>query len=120
MKKKLLEEDNKYLFQSIAKEKSFNKIINIKILYKIAATILLIIGLSIINISRISKEESYLTEEGTQKEITLPDNSTIRINQFSKIKLARPINTAKYIGIVGEIFVRRDHFSLMGIPEKGM
>jgi predicted nucleotide-binding protein (sugar kinase/HSP70/actin superfamily) len=38
--------------------------------------------------------------------------------QLSKIQLNRPINTAKYIGVVGEIFVRRDHFSLMGIPEK--
>jgi len=28
-----------------------------------------------------------------------------------------PISQAKYIGVVGEIFVRRDHFSLMGIPD---
>ncbi|OHD11206.1 MAG: hypothetical protein A2086_08935 [Spirochaetes bacterium GWD1_27_9] len=38
--------------------------------------------------------------------------------RFSKIKLARPISEAKYVGVVGEIFVRRDHFSLMGIPER--
>ena len=38
--------------------------------------------------------------------------------ELSKIQLNRPINTAKYIGVVGEIFVRRDHFSLMGIPDK--
>jgi predicted nucleotide-binding protein (sugar kinase/HSP70/actin superfamily) len=28
-----------------------------------------------------------------------------------------PIEEAKYISIIGEIFVRRDHFALMGIPE---
>lgn len=38
--------------------------------------------------------------------------------RLSQIKLVRPISEAKYIGVVGEIFVRRDHFSLMGIPEK--
>ena len=38
--------------------------------------------------------------------------------ELSKIKLVRPISDAKYIGVVGEIFVRRDHFSLMGIPER--
>jgi len=37
---------------------------------------------------------------------------------LSKIKLIRPVSEAKYIGLIGEIFVRRDHFSLMGIPEK--
>ncbi len=40
------------------------------------------------------------------------------INALSKIKLEIPIEEAKYIGVVGEIFVRRDHFSLMGIPDK--
>ncbi len=35
-----------------------------------------------------------------------------------EIKLARPLKDSKYVGVVGEIFVRRDHFSLMGIPEK--
>jgi predicted CoA-substrate-specific enzyme activase len=35
-----------------------------------------------------------------------------------EIKLDRPIEEARYIGIVGEIFVRRDHHSLLGIPEK--
>lgn len=44
----------------------------------------------------------------------LKDSSKI----FSKIELERPISEAKYIGVVGEIFVRRDHFSLMGIPDK--
>jgi len=38
--------------------------------------------------------------------------------EFSKIKLVRPLSEAKYVGVVGEIFVRRDHFSLMGIPER--
>ncbi|MEI8095695.1 MAG: acyl-CoA dehydratase activase [Spirochaetales bacterium] len=33
------------------------------------------------------------------------------------IPLKTPISQAKYIGLVGEIFVRRDHFSLMGIPD---
>jgi predicted nucleotide-binding protein (sugar kinase/HSP70/actin superfamily) len=28
------------------------------------------------------------------------------------------VEKAKYVGVVGEIFVRRDHFSLMGIPER--
>ncbi len=37
---------------------------------------------------------------------------------FSKIPLSRPFRNPMYIGLVGEIFVRRDHFSLMGIPEK--
>jgi predicted CoA-substrate-specific enzyme activase len=36
---------------------------------------------------------------------------------LSTIPLAKPIGEAKYIGVVGEIFVRRDHFSLMGIPD---
>jgi predicted nucleotide-binding protein (sugar kinase/HSP70/actin superfamily) len=36
----------------------------------------------------------------------------------NEIKLSSPIKNAKYVGVVGEIFVRRDHFSLMGIPEK--
>jgi predicted CoA-substrate-specific enzyme activase len=38
--------------------------------------------------------------------------------RLSTIKLTKPISEAKYIGVVGEIFVRRDHFSLMGIPER--
>ena len=37
---------------------------------------------------------------------------------LSRIELVRPISEAKYVGVVGEIFVRRDHFSLMGIPGK--
>lgn len=36
---------------------------------------------------------------------------------LSSIKLTKPIHQAKYVGVVGEIFVRRDHYSLMGIPE---
>jgi predicted nucleotide-binding protein (sugar kinase/HSP70/actin superfamily) len=35
-----------------------------------------------------------------------------------EIRLVSPLKEAKYVGVVGEIFVRRDHFSLMGIPEK--
>ncbi|MBN2545626.1 MAG: activase [Spirochaetes bacterium] len=42
----------------------------------------------------------------------------ISSKELSKIKLEKPINKAKYIGLIGEIFVRRDHFSLMGLPEK--
>jgi len=37
---------------------------------------------------------------------------------FRHIPLRKPFKNPKYIGVVGEIFVRRDHFSLMGIPEK--
>jgi predicted CoA-substrate-specific enzyme activase len=37
--------------------------------------------------------------------------------EFSNIELTHPLSDAKYIGLVGEIFVRRDHFSLMGIPD---
>lgn len=33
------------------------------------------------------------------------------------VPLATPLAGAQYIGVVGEIFVRRDHFSLMGIPD---
>ncbi len=40
------------------------------------------------------------------------------VNDLSMIKLIRPIKEAKYVGVVGEIFVRRDHFCLMGIPER--
>ncbi len=36
---------------------------------------------------------------------------------FKAVKLRVPIEDAKYISIIGEIFVRRDHFALMGIPE---
>ncbi len=39
------------------------------------------------------------------------------VRELSKIKLTRPIQEAKYVGVVGEIFVRRDHFSLMSIPD---
>lgn len=38
--------------------------------------------------------------------------------KLSHIPLKKTISDAKYIGIVGEIFVRRDHFSLMGIPDR--
>ncbi|MCG8569070.1 MAG: acyl-CoA dehydratase activase [Spirochaetes bacterium] len=38
--------------------------------------------------------------------------------RLGTIKLVKPIEEAKYIGVVGEIFVRRDHFSLMSIPER--
>ncbi|MBN1308675.1 MAG: hypothetical protein JXA18_12200 [Chitinispirillaceae bacterium] len=37
---------------------------------------------------------------------------------FARIPLRRPFKNPMYVGLVGEIFVRRDHFSLMGIPEK--
>ncbi|MFA6506928.1 MAG: acyl-CoA dehydratase activase [Treponemataceae bacterium] len=33
------------------------------------------------------------------------------------IPLKTPMSEAKYVAIVGEIFVRRDHFALMGIPD---
>jgi len=33
------------------------------------------------------------------------------------VPLVAPISEAKYVAVVGEIFVRRDHFSLMGIPK---
>ncbi|HET7839518.1 MAG TPA: hypothetical protein VFL04_07130, partial [Rectinemataceae bacterium] len=36
---------------------------------------------------------------------------------LASIGLRTPIEQAKYVAVVGEIFVRRDHFSLMGIPE---
>ncbi len=38
--------------------------------------------------------------------------------ELSRIPLIAPISKAKYIGVVGEIFVRRDHFCLNQIPEK--
>ncbi len=37
--------------------------------------------------------------------------------RLATIQTRIPISQAKYIGLVGEIFVRRDHFSLMGIPD---
>jgi predicted nucleotide-binding protein (sugar kinase/HSP70/actin superfamily) len=40
------------------------------------------------------------------------------VKELAKIKLRSLLSEAKYIGLVGEIFVRRDHFSLMGIPKK--
>jgi len=40
------------------------------------------------------------------------------VKALSKIKLRAPLSEAKYVGVVGEIFARRDHFSLMGIPER--
>jgi predicted nucleotide-binding protein (sugar kinase/HSP70/actin superfamily) len=40
------------------------------------------------------------------------------VKALSSIGLRMPLSKARYIGIVGEIFVRRDHFSLMGIPER--
>jgi predicted CoA-substrate-specific enzyme activase len=40
------------------------------------------------------------------------------VKELARIRLRVPISQAKYVGIIGEIFVRRDHFSLMGIPEK--
>jgi predicted CoA-substrate-specific enzyme activase len=33
------------------------------------------------------------------------------------VPLKTPMSEAKYVAIVGEIFVRRDHFALMGIPD---
>jgi predicted CoA-substrate-specific enzyme activase len=35
-----------------------------------------------------------------------------------QIPLKIPISEAKYVAVVGEIFVRRDHFALMGIPDQ--
>jgi predicted CoA-substrate-specific enzyme activase len=40
------------------------------------------------------------------------------VAELSRIELRMPVSGAKYVGVVGEIFVRRDHFSLMGIPER--
>ncbi len=39
------------------------------------------------------------------------------IAALATIELRLPIEQAKYVAVVGEIFVRRDHFSLMSIPE---
>jgi len=36
---------------------------------------------------------------------------------LSRIPLKTPMSEAKYVAVVGEIFVRRDHFALMGIPD---
>lgn len=38
--------------------------------------------------------------------------------ELSTIKLERPLSEAKYVGLVGEIFVRRDYFSLSNLMEK--
>lgn len=38
--------------------------------------------------------------------------------ELAKIKLVKPISEAKYVGLVGEIFVRRDYFCLAGLMEK--
>ncbi len=40
------------------------------------------------------------------------------VKALSAIRLRAPLREARYIGVVGEIFVRRDHFCLMGIPER--
>ncbi len=40
------------------------------------------------------------------------------VRALSRIELRSPLSEARYVGVVGEIFVRRDHFSLMGIPER--
>jgi predicted nucleotide-binding protein (sugar kinase/HSP70/actin superfamily) len=38
--------------------------------------------------------------------------------ELSRVRLERPLDQAKLIGLVGEVFVRRDYFSLAGIMEK--
>ena len=76
----------------------------------------------------VDKEQGMrIFEEELQKILNSIDRSG-RVSYFkqlkqsaevlSKIKLTTPISEAKYIGVIGEIFVRRDHFSLMSIPEK--
>jgi predicted nucleotide-binding protein (sugar kinase/HSP70/actin superfamily) len=40
------------------------------------------------------------------------------VRELGKIELMQPIAQAKVIGLVGEIFVRRDYFCLSGIMEK--
>ncbi|HOV12806.1 MAG TPA: acyl-CoA dehydratase activase [Spirochaetota bacterium] len=55
--------------------------------------------------------------DGTSK-VAFWKQVKLSAKELSKIKLIRPISEAKYVGVVGEIFVRRDHFSLMGIPER--
>jgi len=39
-------------------------------------------------------------------------------NNLSKIKLKKPIREAKYINIIGEIYVRRDYFSKVNLIDK--
>jgi predicted nucleotide-binding protein (sugar kinase/HSP70/actin superfamily) len=70
-------------------------------------------ALSLLN-AEIDKLEG--TFDGTNKK---PFYRQLRLTAqaLSSIQTTIPISQAKYIGLVGEIFVRRDHFSLMGIPD---
>jgi predicted nucleotide-binding protein (sugar kinase/HSP70/actin superfamily) len=56
------------------------------------------------------------TFDGTNKKGFYPQ-LRLSAKKLSSIPLKTRIGDAKYIGLVGEIFVRRDHFSLMGIPD---
>jgi predicted nucleotide-binding protein (sugar kinase/HSP70/actin superfamily) len=69
---------------------------------------------------RIWTEEKNKMLASLAKESRIPFFKQLEasIKALSKIALKKPISEAKYIGLVGEIYVRRDHFSLMGIPER--
>jgi len=56
------------------------------------------------------------TFDGTNKK-SFYQQLRLTAKKLATIKTTVPIHQAKYIGLVGEIFVRRDHFSLMGIPD---
>ncbi|MGC8764425.1 MAG: acyl-CoA dehydratase activase [Brevinematia bacterium] len=82
---------------------------------------------SVIKAMAIDREEGMKIFENEVEKLLSSLDGTSKIpvfkqlrataKEFSKIKLSKPLSEAKYVGLVGEIFVRRDHFSLMGIPE---
>jgi predicted nucleotide-binding protein (sugar kinase/HSP70/actin superfamily) len=70
-------------------------------------------ALSLLN-AEIDKIEG--TFDGTNK-TSFYKQLRLTAATLATIRTTVPITQAKYIGLVGEIFVRRDHFSLMGIPD---
>ncbi len=82
---------------------------------------------SVIKAMAVDREEGMkIFENEVEKLLSSIDGSSkipvfkqlrLTAKEFSKIELKKPVNQAKFVGLVGEIFVRRDHFSLMGIPE---
>ena len=69
---------------------------------------------------RILEEEKERIFASISGESELPYfRQTARsVQRLRSIELREPLRPERFVGIVGEIFVRRDHFSLMGIPER--
>ncbi len=100
-------------FQEKLHKKPQAKVFTLSPLYKVAAAILVAVGLSV-SIFNPWGSERYVTEAGEMLEVTLADQSVITLNENSSLTVSRTFNEdLRSVEFVGEAY-----FDIAENPEK--